>query len=361
MTEHERGIHCLFYLHNTFENNHYALASFITEMRRHGVRYSCAAKRFLDNGFRASLPPQRFLLPEVPVWDGFWQRYDMLHAIFDGNPSLALCMTAYAFGVPYVLSFHGGYDTNCKIFDPSLREKLVIAIHCSRYTTVVCASDRRALEQLGCEAEKLVIAPPAIDPALLPRERGFDLCRAAVVGRFIEKKGIDTAVRALPYLPPEFSVDIIGDGELREELHALARQLRVTDRIRWHGELPLDETLRIIAADAFFWHPARKASDGNAEGIPQILIYALALGRFCVSTYSGHIQDLMEDQENGILIEQDRPELLAEVTEERRRAGAAPAKPEVGQYSIQDQVRNWKRIYLSPDELPRRPLRSEER
>ena len=345
MTDNNKVIQCLFYLHNTFENNHYALTSFIKEMRKNAVDYSFAAKRFLDNSFGSLTMSSRHLLSEIPVWDVFWKKYDMLHAVFDGNPSLALCMNAYMFGVPYVLSFHGGYDTNCKIFSPDLKEKIIMAVHYSRYTTVVCASDKRALEELGCESEKIVITPPAIDYSVLPKEQRFDDERATVVGRFVEKKGIDTAIRALEYLPTTFSLDIIGDGELNDELHALSQQLHVEDRIRWHGELPLSDTLKIVSQNTFFWHPAKKACDGNAEGIPQILIYALALNRICISTYSGHIQDLLGGQNNGIMIEQNRPDLLSEATKRCKMSEIKEGGSNVEQYSIQAQLINWKKIY----------------
>ena len=205
---------CLFYLHNTFENNHYALASFVQTMQNQSVRYSFIAKRFLDNRFSPILNQAYCIkVKNLPLWDGFWQKYKLFHAIYDGNPALAMCMVAYMFNVPFVLSFHGGYDTNHKIFLPEMKDKVRCCVEHSFYTTVVCKSDKKALISLGCPEEKIVLTPPAIDLSILPKPCKEDNKKISVVGRFVEKKGIDIAVQALALLDSEYTLDIIGDGE----------------------------------------------------------------------------------------------------------------------------------------------------
>ncbi len=341
------GKNCLFYLHNTFEDNHYALASFVQTMQAQGVCYTFVAKRFLSNRFATIWNPMcRIEVMNLPLWDGFWQKYKLIHAVYDGNPALAVCMTSYMFNVPFVLSFHGGYDTNHKIFLPEMKEKIRCCVEHSYYTTVVCHSDREALISLGCPAEKIVITPPAIDFSILPEPCKIKNKRISVVGRFIEKKGIDIAVRALALLDSEYTLDIIGDGEQKAFLHQIAIEYKLENRIRWHGELPLEEVLKIVANSRFFWHPARRAADGNAEGIPQALIYALALQRICIATNSGHIRDLIENMDGSVLIEPDNPEELALTTLAMEPLHASIDRSEiVQQYGIDSQLKNWLNIY----------------
>lgn len=170
--------------------------------------------------------------------------------------------------------------------------------------------------------------------------------RISVVGRFIEKKGIDIAVRALALLDPEYTIDIIGDGEQKDFLHQIAIEYKLENRIRWHGELPLEEVLKIVANSRFFWHPARRAADGNAEGIPQALIYALALQRICIATNSDHIRDLIENMDGSVLIEPDNPEELALATLAMEPLHASIDRSEiVQQYGIDSQLKNWLNIY----------------
>ena len=338
---------CLFYLHNTFENNHYALASFVQIMQNQGVRYSFIAKRFLDNRFSPILNQAYCIkVKNLPLWDGFWQKYKLFHAIYDGNPALAMCMVAYMFNVPFVLSFHGGYDTNHKIFLPEMKDKVRCCVEHSFYTTVVCKSDKKALISLGCPEEKIVLTPPAIDLSILPKPCKEDNKKISVVGRFVEKKGIDIAVQALALLDSEYTLDIIGDGEQKELLYHIATVHGLQNRIRWHGELPLEEVLDLVANNSFFWHPARQSSDGNAEGIPQILIYALALQRICIASNSGHISDLLYDISGTALIKPNNPEELATVTLAMTDKKIFIDSDEITQlYSVENQLKNWLYIY----------------
>lgn len=338
---------CLLYLHNTFENNHYALVSFVQTMQNHGVRYSFIAKQFLNNRFTPILNQANCIeIKNLPLWEVFWQKYRLFHAIYDGNPALAMCMVAYMFHVPFVLSFHGGYDTNHKIFLPETKEKVRCCVEHSYCTTVVCKSDKKALISLGCPEEKIILTPPAIDLSILPKPCNVGNKRISVVGRFIEKKGIDIAVQALALLYSEYTLDIIGDGEQKELLHHIATVHGLQDRIRWHGELALEEALGIVADNSFFWHPARQASDGNAEGIPQILIYALALQRICIASNSGHISDLLCDVSGTALIEPNNPGELAAVT-----LAMADKRPFIDSdgivqlYSVENQLKTWLNIY----------------
>lgn len=338
---------CLFYLHNTFENNHYALASFVQTMGENGVYFSFLAKRFLENRFTDLWKKKdHFLINDVCVGDDFWKTFDLLHVIFDGAPALALCMLAYTYDVPFVLSFHGGYDTNHKIFLPELRRKICFCVGHSQYTTVVCKSDLLALNGIGCPQNKIVLAPPAIDFSILPEINRNINYKITVVARLVPKKGIDTAIRAMAFLPKEYSLDVIGDGEQRQQLMSLADRLGLRERITWYGELPQRETLKIIARNTFFWHPARKTLDGNAEGIPQVLIYAIALGRLCISTYSGHISDLFELIDSGKLVGPDEPMELA-CTTQSMLCGCKfqDCRSQLNYFGIDFQLKNWRYIY----------------
>ncbi|HFH9839312.1 TPA: glycosyltransferase family 4 protein [Streptococcus suis] len=338
---------CLFYLHNTFENNHYALASFVSTMQTQGVCYSFIAKRFLDNRFSAIWKQMCCIeMKNLSLLDIAWQKYELLHAIYDGNPALAICMTAYMFNIPFVLSFHGGYDTNYKIFLPEMKEKIRYCVERSLYTTVVCKSDKESLLSLGCPDKKIIVTPPAIELSILPKSSELDNKRITVVGRFVEKKGIDVAIYALRLLDSGYTLDIIGDGEQSESLHHIATECELQDRIRWHGELPLEDTLKIIANNSFFWHPARRASNGNAEGIPQVLIFALALQRICIATNSGHIHDLIDNIDGAILVEANNPEELAltTLTMETKKE-LIDRSGFVEQYSVKNQMKNWLDIY----------------
>jgi glycosyltransferase involved in cell wall biosynthesis len=108
----------------------------------------------------------------------------------------------------------------------------------SEYLLTTARADGRLLEDAA-------IAPPGIDAALFsPRPAGEWRWRLLYCGRADPRKGIATAIEALPHLPAEASLGIHGDGdrEFLSELRALAARLGVSERVRFsrseHSQVP---------------------------------------------------------------------------------------------------------------------------
>lgn len=342
-------ISCLFFQHNMIEDTHNAIADFIHTMQLNGVAFHFAAKRVLHNDLYAKIgSPDVTLLADIPMYKPFFKDFDFLHIVYDGQPSLLLCAAGYVFGIPYILTFHGGDDTNSKIFHDSVREATGFFSRKSFATTVVCEQDKRALQSIGADSGNILILPPAIRVFPHAGEYCTDNHRIAVVGRMIPKKGIDVAIRALSLMPTEYSMDIVGDGPLNSTLHELAVQLGVDSRIAWHGTLPVDSMIDVIRGAGILWHPAVVGPDGNAEGIPQILLYAMSEGMMVVTTRSGHIEDLVKDGYNGVLVDPNDPQGLVDATLrnlDHRQILRNGARTTSERYSLSDQKLKWLDLY----------------
>ena len=341
----------LFFLHNFIEPNHHALAAGINQMMSFGVDYTFLCKRHLDNPLAKQYQNnEKYTIDNVPVIEDFWMNYRGLHVIYDGKPSLAVCSLAYIYDIPYLISFHGGYDTHEIIYREKMNEKTVnLCNHASRIS-VVCNKDKELLVGFGINPDIIKIAPPAIDLSILPNlsEKEINPYRIAVVGRLIPKKGIEYAIRALKDLPNKYQLDIVGDGEQKEALLALAKELQVEDRIVWHGQLSLEETLKIMAKDLIYWHPSIVDEGGNADGVPQALVYAMALKRFVVASKYNHIDDLLKPNVNGFICDVKKEGELAKVTLDnvtRYKEIGNEAYLSAKQYSIESQKNVYKEIY----------------
>ena len=306
----------LFFLHNFIEPKHYAIATGLKELMLAGVEYTVVAKRFLKNPLAEQFKElAKRTLEQITVHEPYWAAYDGLHAIYDGAPALALCSLADIYDISYILTFHGGYDTNAKIFHNDIREKTVRVANRAAAVTVVCEKDRDTLMSLGVREERIKVIPPPIDISVVPKYPSLgDPHRIAVVSRLVPKKGIEFAVRALALLPKDYKMDIVGDGELRTHLENLARELGVADRILWHGELPLHKMMNALEQDSILWCPSVVGKDGNADGIPQILLYGMACGRYIVASNCGHIGSVIQNGENGFLVPPKTPTALVEAT-----------------------------------------------
>jgi colanic acid/amylovoran biosynthesis glycosyltransferase len=170
------------------------------------------------------------------------------------------------------------------------------------------------LEQFGCATEKIAVHRTGIDLASFqfnPTPRGTRL-RLIAVGRLVEKKGLEHALRALPKLGPGVveSFTIVGDGPLRTHLETLARALGLAE-VSFAGAVPQGEITGLLARADVLLAPSTTAADGDEEGIPNVLKEAMALGRPVVSTRHSGIPELVEHGVTGLLADEKDPEGLA--------------------------------------------------
>jgi colanic acid/amylovoran biosynthesis glycosyltransferase len=142
--------------------------------------------------------------------------------------------------------------------------------------------------------------------------------RFITVCRFVEKKGIRFALEAMGDLAarsdvPGFTFEIIGDGPLDSALKEQVHILGLGDRVVFRGELPHEDvSLAMADADAFVL-PSIVAQDGDMEGIPVVLMEAMASGLPVVSTRHSGIPELIQDRTNGLLANQEDSAGLAEI------------------------------------------------
>ncbi|MDR7145202.1 glycosyltransferase [Rhizobium sp. BE258] len=151
-----------------------------------------------------------------------------------------------------------------------------------RVSRVVCVSDfiRGELLERGFPPEKLLTIPLGVDLENLVRPSAKARSGVLSVGRLVEKKGMEKLVRAYSLLSEqerrENPLTIIGDGPLRFPLETLASELKVS--VNFGGSAPRERVLDAMTSNAVFCLPSIRAKDGDAEGMPIVLMEALALG-----------------------------------------------------------------------------------
>jgi colanic acid/amylovoran biosynthesis glycosyltransferase len=160
----------------------------------------------------------------------------------------------------------------------------------------------------------------ALDLSLLAHSKPTDggsgnTCEILSVGRLIPKKGMDILIRAAALLRsgPSFRMRIVGDGPLRSELEALARRLKLDDRIFFLGWQTREETYRLMHDSQVFVLASR--TDGETketEGAPMVLLEAQATGLPVVSTFHADIPHIIRPDESGFLVPEAEPEALAQ-------------------------------------------------
>jgi glycosyltransferase involved in cell wall biosynthesis len=186
------------------------------------------------------------------------------------------------------------------------------------------------------------IAPMAPDPA-----------RFLFMGRLTPHKGVAWLLESMRHVPPDVQLDIAGDGNERESLEALARQLGLAGRVHFHGWLEgaaLDRLLDVARALVFpsRWH----------EPFGLVSLEAMARGRPVVAAAVGGIPEVVVDGHTGLLVDVDDRAALSGAL--NRLAGDAGLAARLGRaahqrlrehYTMEEHLQCLKDLYrrcLSP-------------
>lgn len=139
--------------------------------------------------------------------------------------------------------------------------------------------------------------------------------RLLTIARLVEKKGIEYALRAFAIVRREFPnaiYEIIGDGHLASQLHALCRKFDLQNSVVFHGARDADFVREHLNAAHVFLLPSVTAVDGDQEGTPISLMEAQACGLPVISSIHSGIPEVVLDGSTGFLAEERDVEALSQ-------------------------------------------------
>ncbi|MDC0948845.1 glycosyltransferase family 4 protein [Gammaproteobacteria bacterium] len=136
-----------------------------------------------------------------------------------------------------------------------------------------------------------------------PLPASSDVIRLLAVGRAVDKKGFDVMLNALAQLTRPWRLTHIGGGSGRSALQAQAASLGIGDRIVWQGSQRFDAVLEAYRSHDLMLMPSRIDTDGDRDGIPNVLMEAQAQRLAVIASRLSGIPELVIDGETGILVE----------------------------------------------------------
>ncbi|CAN5290803.1 glycosyltransferase [soil metagenome] len=169
----------------------------------------------------------------------------------------------------------------------------------------------RTIADLDQHRVPLVRCSVALPPESLPYSK-----EVVTVARLVPKKGIDLLIHAFATASlPGWRLSILGDGPERATLETLADGLGVSDRVTFEGARPHGECLAAIATSGMFVLPCRTAANGDKDGIPVVLMEAMAAARPVIGGDLPTIRELISDGETGLLVQPNDPEAIVAAME----------------------------------------------
>ena len=212
--------------------------------------------------------------------------------------------------LPFSIWLHAGVDLyRTPVF---LREKLLYAdniITCCEFNQgYIAGMFPDAAGQIG---PKVHVCHHGLDLGHFPfRPEGERPAnRILAVGRLAKHKGFEYLLRAVHLLAArgeDTTVELVGGGEEREPLRALAAELGIADRLRLRGWLPFPEVRRAMSEATVLVHP----SEGLGDGLPNVIREAMALGTPVIASDVAGIPDALRDG-CGVLVPPRNAEALA--------------------------------------------------
>lgn len=283
----------------------------IAELRRQGVAVTVVARHSPVDGER--LPPG---YPEVPVHALDVSATDVvevlrsagvehLHAHFATWAAMTAQELASALGVTFSFTAHA-HDIYHHTVD---RRRLAIAMALAEFVVTVSDANRTFLNQLAAEQRRQPnvvrlyngVNLSQLRPSAAPPVSG----RIVAVGRLVPKKGFThlvAACRLLKRAGRRFECVIAGEGEQREALERQIAADGLAHDVRLAGALSHPETLDLLRTATLCVLPCIIAPDGDRDGLPTVLLEALALGVPVVSTTVPGVPEIVTHGESGLLV-----------------------------------------------------------
>jgi glycosyltransferase involved in cell wall biosynthesis len=246
-------------------------------------------------------------------------RATMMHAhwVIPGGVTAALARPH----LPLVISLHGSDVYVAETLAPA-RVAARFAFRRAGFVTA-CSQDlaQRAVA-LGADTTRIETVPYGVDtarfrpdPAVRRRIRdelgvGDTVPFVFAAGRLVRKKGFEYLIEAVRHVPGVV-LAIAGAGTLDAELRERARRAGIPERTRFLGNQTQDRIAALLMAADVAVVPSVRDDSGNVDGLPNVLLEALASGTPLVTTPAGGIGAVVDDGRTALVVPERDPEALA--------------------------------------------------
>ncbi len=318
------------------------------------LRTLVRALRLASPGLRGRLWGLFYFAEAVTVWrEAERRQVRHLHAQFaDAATDVALLVASFGGkGWGWSMAIHGPVE----FYDVRLN-RLAEKMRRARFTQAISHFGRSQLMTIADEDrwDRIHVVRCGIDPVAFssdgPRQGG-GLPHLLCVGRLVHLKGQSLLIEALAELRQrgaDARLTLVGDGPKRPQLEQLGRRLGVADRVHFAGAIGQDAIRDVYRSADLFCLPSL------AEGLPVVLMEAMAFELPVVSTRIMGIPELVEEGRTGLLVTPGRLDELTDALERLiadpdlgARLGRAGREKVLEEFDVDRSARQLREIFAS--------------
>ena len=264
--------------------------------------------------------PLVFLFSIAALWslrkDARKFPFDIIYAQWLMPGGFIGLLASYLLHRPLVVHLHG---SDVFVAEKHSAFRPIVRMIAQRACRILACS--RNLRQrgihLGLSPHRTLVIPYGVDIGRYRRSQPLHSSTPVVMamGRLVHKKGFPYFLKAAALVHqrhPNIQFILGGDGDLREELTQMVQQLNAQEYIHLTGHIPWHETPQALSQAEIFVVPSIQDASGNVDGLPNVLLEAMASGCAVIATSVGGITEVIHDGINGLLVPPNDEQKLAD-------------------------------------------------
>ncbi len=258
-----------------------------------------------------------------------------IHAHFLDRAATLALVAKRLLDIPFSISIHAGADIY--VSPVLIREKILearAAVTCTKY-------NKKHLESMigSTLSQKITFIPHGLDASTYKSTNSQQEKQVILsVGQLKMRKGFLQLVEVCKTLRDQnydVRCEIIGEGPLRRALQDKISEYHLEEEVILHGALPHEKVLEKYRTAILFVMPCIQTEEGDVDGIPNVLLEAMAMKIPVISTRVSAIPELIVDQKNGILVNpDDHDELFGAITNLLKSPGKRVGLGEGGRQTV---------------------------
>jgi len=268
---------------------------------------------------------------------------DLIHSHFTTASRFSGRYVASYYNIPFTMTAHA-FDL---YYNPN-KEQLEHIVNKTDHLVTISEYNKNYVRNEISEKTPNTVVHAGIRPEKFePSSSSVDQ-RILTVSRFVEKKGLPYAIKAVSKIVDDFSsiqYHIVGSGEMESEIESQIEELGISNTVELLGNVTDERLVAEFDEASCFLLPCIVADSGTRDGIPVSLMEAMAMETPPISTSVSGIPELIDDRQNGFTVEPKNANELAEAVssilgnpEKQRRFGINGRKKVIDEFNIKKEA-----------------------